>query len=215
MRTPPHTQGQGAGLALTASSLRQPSAATFLVSSSSVSAATGRQGHIWEKQKWAKPSRAAPSPVSMGTPRYVPGDQSTRGTTVARSEGVSPQSRESLDTTPPPRRSCPGSPAAHLLRRMILNSELCRLVTDTYGSSNSCSFRTTAGNSSSAAAQCWGSPPGPHHPAQGHLLQAQDSRSGARCCSPPPQGRWPTQPLWGFPQRALLTGESSILCLSH
>lgn len=90
--------------------------------------------------------------------------------------------------------SCPASPAAHLLRKMILNSELCRLVTDTYGSSNSCSFRTTAGNSSSAAARCWGSPLGPHHPAQGHLLQAQDSRSGARCCSPPPRADGPRGP---------------------
>lgn len=43
-------------------------------------------------------------------------------------------------------------PPTHLLRKMIWNSGLCRLVTDTYGSSNSCSFRTTAGNTSSAAA---------------------------------------------------------------
>lgn len=76
-------------------------------------------------------------------PRCVPAGQSTHRWQRQKEKG--PSAEHKAQTRPHcSSRHCPSSPAAHLLRRMIRNSGLCRLVTDTYGSSNSCSFRTTA-----------------------------------------------------------------------
>lgn len=60
-----------------------------------------------------------------------------------------------------------------------------------------------------------GEPPGPPPPSAGPPAPGTGLSLWGKVLLSPPQGRWPTRPLWGFPQRALLTGESSILCLSH
>lgn len=107
--------------------------------------------------------QGSPAPgVTARTPRHIPGGRSTSWAAMAGGEG-SPCRAGSAGHHPTGSSGhCPSGPAAHLLRRMILNSGLCRLVTDTYGSSNSCSFRTTAGkqqlSSSSGQREATGPP---------------------------------------------------------
>lgn len=128
-----------------------------------------------------------------------------------RQMGVPLQSGEPR-TGPAPVGTAPG-PAAHLLRRMIRNSGSCRLVTDTYGSSNSCSFRTTAGKrqlgSGSGRREPLGSQGTLRSPGQGLLVPAQPSRQDKALWCPVSH-----RSLWGCPTAAL-TGESSVLGLSH
>lgn len=123
--------------------------------------------------------------------------------------GVPLQSRDSQTPARCSSSHCYSIPTTHLLRRMILNSGLCRLVTDTYGSSNSCSFRTTAKKWQLSSGR------GQHEPTsqgtQGSLLHAHHPGQGAWGKA---QGKPPTTALIRL-QFALLTGESSILGLPH
>lgn len=149
-RKAPPTLGHGTELAL------WPAPPLCAVPHSPPQAAPRKKGNKGRAQQGspAPGVTAGDAQARSWGPEHPVGGDGRRG-------GVPLQSRER--GTPPHGSSgrCPSAPAAHLLRRMILNSGLCRLVTDTYGSSNSCSFRTTAGKQQLSSSSGQREPTGP------------------------------------------------------